>query len=229
RGPRQGPDRRGAGPRGSHGASLGRPTGSLADLRDRGASGRLGRGGGRLRVETTAGARVRRHRHHAVTPQLAARTGRARRPPHLQVERRRAGHTPARDLRRSVRGGPPAARNPEIRGVGPGAPWPALTSSLARPPPAVRHHHRVRGEVEIWIAIFVLASLLCLGEARGRAWSARFLALAGGSAEEATGEKSWNGGAQLGLESSRSRLAAAGAAVECAATGFRLAGPVGIA
>jgi hypothetical protein len=34
-GPCQGPDHRGAGPRGAHGASLGRPMGSLADLRHR--------------------------------------------------------------------------------------------------------------------------------------------------------------------------------------------------
>ncbi len=67
--------------------------------------------------------------------------------------------------------------------------------------------------MDTWIAIFVLASVLCLGEAWGRARSARVLALAGGSAEEGTGEGAPNGATRLDLDVIRSRLAAAGAAV----------------
>ncbi|HEX9313581.1 MAG TPA: type II secretion system F family protein [Actinomycetota bacterium] len=87
----------------------------------------------------------------------------------------------------------------------------------------------MRGQVDTWIAIFVLASVLCLGEAWGRARSARVLALAGGSAEEGTGEGAPNGATRLDLDVIRSRLAAAGAAVVGGAMGLRLAGPVGIA
>jgi tight adherence protein B len=83
--------------------------------------------------------------------------------------------------------------------------------------------------VEICIAIFLLASLLCLCEARERARSVRVLTLTGEPAAAEPWEAAPQRTAERPWEAIRPRLAAAGAAVAGGAIGLRLAGPVGIA
>src|SRR5437867_696691 len=83
--------------------------------------------------------------------------------------------------------------------------------------------------MEVWIALFVLASVLCLGEALGRARSERVLTLAGGPPADEGEEGAPRGAGRWDPDAIRARIAAAGAGVVGGAIGLRLAGPVGIA